>query len=67
MCCITNVELTMNNLCKQVIIGLDFLKQHNIFTIEFGGDRFNLSVCSSVSSAIMDPPSLFTNLSSNCN
>ena len=56
----SNVKLAiMNNLCKQVIIGLDFLKLHKIFTIEFGGDRSNFSVCSSASSAIIDPPSLF--------
>ena len=61
----TNVKLiVIENLCKKVIMGLSFMKQHNSFIIKFGGSKSDISVCG-LASAKIEPP-LFTNLTKEC-
>ena len=31
--------IIMKNLCKQIIMGLSFMKEHKSFTINFGGNQ----------------------------
>ena len=53
----------MRELCKPIIMGLSFMKMHNSFTILFGGSKSDITVCG-LASANIDPPALFTNLTS---
>ena len=55
----------MNNLCADVLIGHDLLKQHSSLTISFGGTKPALHICS-VAVATISPVSLFANLSPDC-
>ena len=57
--------IVMKNLCKPVIMGLSFMKEHKSFTINFGGSQVGMSVCG-LASAHVDPPSLFNNLNVGC-
>ena len=57
--------IIMKNLCKQIIMGLSFMKEHKSFTINFGGNQSEIQVCG-LAAAKVDPPSLFNNLNSGC-
>ena len=48
-----NVNLfVMENLCKDVILGLKFMELHNSFTIVFGGGKSNINICGLISAEI---------------
>ena len=53
------------NLCADIIVGHDILAQHSKMEMEFGGLKAPLRVCS-LAVANVEPPPLFSNLSSNC-
>ena len=53
------------NLCSDVLLGHDFLKQHERLDIRFGGSRPPLSVCALIAAHI-DTPTLFGSLTPNC-
>ena len=53
------------NLCTNIILGLDFLSQHESVTLKYNGDKPPLTICG-LSTLLVDPPSLFTNLTPNC-
>ena len=55
----------MKNLCADVLIGHDLLRQHSSLTINFGGCKPALHICS-VTVATIPPVSLFANLSADC-
>lgn len=55
----------LKDLCADVIIGHDILRQHSKVNVEFGGPKEPLSICS-LSFAAIEPPRLFVNLSPNC-
>ncbi|XP_064072074.1 uncharacterized protein LOC135193461 [Vanessa tameamea] len=55
--------LIVNNLCADIIIGHDILKDHSKLEFKFGGNREPLKICN-VMNASVPPVSLFTNLSS---
>ena len=55
--------LIVNQLCADIIIGHDLLKNHKTLEFNFGGPRDTLKVC--VMQASVPPASLFTNLSPN--
>ena len=62
----TDVKLNvMDNLCLDVILGLDFQKQHESVTLKLGGKKPPLLICG-LSSMSAEPPSLFSNLSVDC-
>lgn len=74
--CILNIELQgltysrvrmsiLSNLCCDVILGQDFMRQHESISVRFGGSKPPLNVCGLASSGIQ-PPSLFANLTSDC-
>ena len=48
-----------------IIIGISFMQEHTSLTIDFGGTKPNLSVCG-LTSAKINPPSLFGNLTTDC-
>lgn len=54
--------LIVYNLCADVIIGLDLLKNHRSLELQFGGDREPLLICN-VMQASVPPASIFSNLS----
>lgn len=54
--------LIVNNLCADVIIGHDILKNHSSLELKFGGTQEPLRICN-VMEASVPPASLFTNLS----
>ena len=61
-----NIKLNvMDNLCMDVILGLDFQKQHESVTLKLGGKKPALLICG-LSSMSAEPPSLFSNLSVDC-
>ena len=61
-----NIKLNvMDNLCMDVILGLDFQKQHESVTLKLGGKKPALLICG-LSSMSSEPPSLFSNLSVDC-
>ena len=53
----------MNNLCSDLIVGLDILAQYSSITLELGGQK-EAAVIASV--ADVPPPLLFTELDPNC-
>lgn len=53
------------NLCSDVLLGHDFLRQHKQVVIPFNGERPPFSLCG-VLAARVKPPSLFENLSPDC-
>ena len=58
------------NLCCDVILGRDFMRQHSNVSFAFGGSRKDLVISKpitcSVPSASVDSPPLFANLTPNC-
>lgn len=61
----------LKDLCSDMILGLDFQKQHKSLTIEFGGPKPELTVTNTtshcaLSAALVDEPSLFGNISPTC-
>ena len=58
----TNVKLhVLDNLCTDVILGLDFQKQHKCVRFNFGGEKPAMDVCSLEMSNVKSPE-LFSNL-----
>lgn len=53
------------NLCTDLIIGQDIMKQHSQINIVFGGSKPPLSICC-LTAAKVETPSLFANLSPDC-
>ena len=53
------------DLCCDIILGHDFLKNHASLEIPFGGTRPPLNLCGLMAAKI-SPPSLFSNLTSDC-
>lgn len=53
--------LVVNNLCADVIVGHDLLKDHSKIELQFGGSKEPLQVC--VMEATVPPASIFTHLS----
>ena len=67
----TNVKLEiLPDLCSEVILGRDFMRQHSSVNFYFGGHKESLQIPSSTScsvqSALVETPSLFANLSQDC-
>ena len=62
----------LNNLCCDVILGVDFLSQHQSVVLQFGGNKSALTINKTVTSCHLkeangtDPLSLFSNLSPEC-
>ena len=61
----------LKDLCSDIILGHDFQKEHERFTIEFGGRKPKLIIPNStpicaISAATIDEPSLFSNLLPDC-
>lgn len=54
--------LIVSNLCADIIIGYDILKDHSKMEVNFGGTRQPLKICC-VMAAEIPPVSLFSNLS----
>ena len=64
-----NVKLyVLDNLCAQVILGQDFMEQHNSVVFKFGGDKPSLIVSSVSALTTMNvpPPRLFEHLTPDC-
>ena len=62
----SSVKLSLlRDLCSDVLLGHDFLKQHKHIIIPFGGSEPPFSLCS-LTAAHVEPPTLFGNLSSLC-
>ena len=62
----SNVSLSLlDDLCAPVLLGHDFLRQHESVSLEFGGKLPSLSVCGLIAASI-DPPPLFSDLSPDC-
>jgi len=55
----------LDDLCTDIILGNDFLSQHNSLILEYGGSEPDLRVCG-LSSMNLTPPILFPNLTSDC-
>ena len=55
----------MENLCIDIILGLDFQSQHDSITLKLSGKKPPLVICGLATMEI-DPPSLFENLSPDC-
>lgn len=55
----------LDALCTPLLLGHDFLKRHQTVSVDFGGDQPPLEVCGLVAMDI-NPPTLFGNLSSDC-
>ena len=53
------------NLCSEVILGHEFLKQHETVNLTFGGSKQPLNVCG-LSTLAITPPSPFINLTPDC-
>lgn len=61
-----NVKLTvLKDLCCDVIIGHDIIKNHSRLELTFNGSLPPLSICS-VAAASVEPPPLFSNLTPDC-
>lgn len=61
-----NIKLAvLKNLCTDVILGQDILRQHKSLIVEFGGSMPTLSVCGLTTLSIK-PPSIFENLTTDC-
>jgi hypothetical protein len=62
----TDVSLLLfSNLCAPVLLGHDFLRRHAAISLEFGGELPSLNVCG-LAVASIEPPPLFSNLTSDC-
>lgn len=55
----------MRDLCCDIILGQNFLKQHSVVEIPFGGQLPPLTICG-LTGAAVPPPSLFANLTEDC-
>ena len=55
----------LNNLCVDLILGIDFQQLNKSVTFHFGGDKPKLNICN-LATLNVDPPSLFQNFSENC-
>ena len=55
----------IQDLCCDVILGHNFLKQHSVVEIPFGGSMPPLKICGHTGAAV-PPPSLFSNLTEDC-
>ena len=55
----------LKNLCVDVIIGQDILKQHASLDLKFGGSKPPLSICGLTTLSIKPPP-LFVNVPPDC-
>lgn len=61
----------LSDLCADVIIGHDILRQHSTLEVSFGGSKSSLcidnspSICS-LAFLKIDPPTIFSNLSADC-
>ena len=65
-CVYADVRLSMlPYLCSDIILGHDFLKQHERVTVDFGGNKPPFNVCG-LTAFTVSPPSLFQNLTPNC-
>ena len=53
------------DLCADIIVGLDVLSHHSKLEIDFGGNQIPLKICC-VAQAVVEPPTLFSNLSTDC-
>ena len=60
-----NRFLVMPDLCYDVIIGQDFMNQHESIEILFGGSKPRLTVCG-LAKSLLPAPNLFSNLSPDC-
>lgn len=61
-----NVKLSIvDQLCSDVLLGHDFLRQHKAVVIPFHGDKESLTVCGLLAAKV-DPPDLFAHLTPNC-
>ena len=61
-----NVKLTvLEDLCADVIIGHDILKNHSSLEMTFGGPLSPLKICG-LAAALVPPPPLFSNLTEDC-
>ena len=56
----------LNNLCKDVILGQDFMQHHKSIKFEFNGTLPPLKVCALAALTDVEPPSLFNNLTPDC-
>ena len=58
------------NLCSDIILGQDFMSQHSTISFAFGGSKKDLVISDpiscSVPSALVDIPSLFSNIDPDC-
>ena len=62
----TGVKLyIMEDLCMDIILGLDFQSRHQSVTLQLGGEKPPLVICG-LSTLAVEPPSLFENLSPEC-
>lgn len=52
-------------LCSDIILGHDFLSQHQKVSVDFGGSKPPLNVCG-LTTFTVSPPPLFENLTPNC-
>ena len=55
----------LDDLCSDVLLGHDFLKQHKQLVISFNGDKPPLKVCGLLAAKVK-PPQLFAHLTHNC-
>ena len=55
----------LNNLCVDLILGIDFQQLKKSVIFHFGGDKRKLNICN-LATLNVDPPSLFQNFSENC-
>ena len=55
----------LNDLCVDLILGIDFQQQHESVTFQFRGDKPNLNICN-LATLNTNPPLLFENLPENC-
>ena len=53
------------SLCSEVILGHEFLKQHETVNLTFGGSKQSLTICG-LSTLAITPPSPFINLTPDC-
>lgn len=57
--------IILENLCVDIILGLDFQEQHKKVTFNFGGQKQPIEICS-LTALKVEPPDLFANLSADC-
>ena len=58
----------MEDLCAPVLLGHDFLRQHESVTVKFGGKLPPIELCgfTAFTAARIEPPALFNDLSEDC-